>query len=215
MSHRYLARLHDALATRRAVFSIDLPGFGGLPKPGFDVDIAAMSRALGELIGTLHEGPVVLVGHSMGSQWVVETAVQRPDSVAHVVAMGPVADVSDRSLTGQAVALAVDSMREPPGINAIVFTDYLRCGVPWYLMQVRHMLTYPIEERVADLRVPLLVVRGSRDPIAGLAWCRRLRDRAASAQLVQIPGRAHVAQQSSPRAVASAILACTVPAVTP
>jgi len=205
MSHRYLARLHDVLGEDRAVFSIDLPGFARLPTPDFDVDVTAMSQALGEVIESLGLGPVVLVGHSMGAQWVVEAALQRPDLVAHVVAIGPVTDDEHRSLGAQAIALARDTLGETPVINAIVFTDYLRCGLPWYLTQARHMVAYPIEDRVAGLRRGLLIIRGEHDPIAGVEWCRRLRERAPSAALVTIPGRYHVAQFSSPRAVADAI----------
>ena len=88
---------------------------------------------------------------------------------------------------------------------AIVSADYVRCGMPWYLTQLRHMMTYPIEERIADLSVPVLVVRGGNDPVAGLDWCRRLRDRAHDGSLVIVPGCRHVVQFAAPRAVASAI----------
>jgi pimeloyl-ACP methyl ester carboxylesterase len=206
VSHRYLSRLHDELAARRTVFSIDLPGFGGLPKPRRDLDVPEMAHALGQVVAGLGVGPVVLLGHSMGCQWVVEAALQRPDLVTTVVAMGPVADDRYRTMIGQTRALAVDTLGEPPSVNVIVFTDYLRCGVPWYLTQLRHMLAYRLEERVPDLAVPLLLIRGGADPIAGLEWCRRLRRSAATAQLVLIPRHHHVAQHSSPKAVASAIL---------
>jgi pimeloyl-ACP methyl ester carboxylesterase len=207
VSHRYLSRLHDVLAQDREVYSIDLPGFAGLPKPDSDVDVPSMADALGRLIESLNAGPVVLVGHSMGTQWVVEASLQRPAMVTDVVIMGPVADASHRSMLAQSVALAADTLGETPSINAIVLTDYLRCGIPWYLTQLRHMLEYRLEDRVPELAVPLLVVRGSRDPIAGLGWCRRLRDAARIGHLVQIPGSFHVAQHSAPKAVASAIVA--------
>lgn len=207
VSHRYLSRLHDELAQTRPVYSIDLPGFGGLPKPGRDVDVPEMAAALATVIESLGVGPVVLVGHSMGSQWVVELGAQRPDLVTDVVVMGPVTDRRHRSVMAQTVALATDTLGETPAINAVVFTDYLRCGPRWYLTQLRHMIAYPIEDRVMSLRSPLLVIRGSRDPIAGLEWCRLLRSRAPRATLVLIPGQHHVAQQSAPRAVAAAIVA--------
>lgn len=207
VSHRYLARLHDVLAGSRRVFSIDLPGFGGLPKPGRDVDVPAMASALATVVESLGVGAVLLVGHSMGSQWVVELGVQRPDLVTDVVVMGPVTDVRHRTVVAQTLALSIDTFGESPAINAIVFTDYLRCGPRWYLTQLRHMLAYPIEDRVAELECPLLIIRGGRDPIAGLEWCRLLRERAGEAAVVLIPHGHHVAQHSAPRAVASAILA--------
>lgn len=209
MSHRYLSRLHDVLADTTRVVSVDLPGFGGLPKPRFDVTIPQMAAGLAQVVASLDDDRVVLVGHSMGVQWAVEAALQHPEYVRAVVPIGPVADEAHRTLGAQAKALALDTLGETPAINTVVFTDYLRCGVRWYLRQARHMLAYPLEERVAALTMPVLIVRGSEDPIAGRAWCRRLRDAAAVSRLVEIPGHHHVAQQSAPRAVASAILAHT------
>lgn len=206
MSHRYLSRLHAVLADSTRVVSIDLPGFAGLPKPGADVDIMGMGQALGEVIATLGETRVVLVGHSMGVQWVIEAARKRPEPVTAVVLIGPVADERHRTLPAQARALAVDTLGETPSINTIVFTDYVRCGIPWYLTQLRHMLAYPTERRLGELTVPVLVMRGGDDPVAGRAWSRRLRDAARVARLVEIPGHHHVVQQSAPHAVADAIL---------
>lgn len=87
----------------------------------------------------------------------------------------------------------------------MVLTDYARCGPRWYARQLPHMLAYPMEERAGALERPLLVVRGGRDPIAGLRWCRRLRDAAPRARLVEMPGHPHLVQHTAPRAVASAL----------
>jgi len=210
-SHRYFRRLHDALAVTAPVISVDLPGFGGLPKPDSDIDVSQMADALGELLSERVSRPVVLVGHSMGSQWVVETALRHPELVAHVVIIGPVTDEMHRSVLAQSRALALDMLGESPSINAVVLADYLRCGVPWYLTQLRHMLVYPIEDRVGELTRPLLIIRGSRDPVAGWTWCRRLRDVAPASALVEVPGGHHVVQCAAPAAVASAIRFHTAP----
>lgn len=206
MSHRYLTRLHRMLSFRGSVATIDLPGFGGLPKPGEDLDIARMADLLAAVLPAVTERRIVVVGHSMGAQWAVELAVRHPDAVQGVVAIGPVADDAHRTLTAQARALAVDTLGESPLINLVVFTDYLRCGIRWYLIQARHMLSHPLEDRVAALTVPLLVIRGEKDPIAGRDWTRRLRDLAPVSRCIEVPGKHHVVQQSAPRAVASAIL---------
>ena len=206
MSHRYLARLHDELLRRgEQVFSVDLPGFGGLPRPARHLGVADMPRARAAALPRSPLPPAVLVGQSMGTQWVTEAARLRP--TAGVVLIGPVADERHRTPPRQALALAVDTLRESPGANVLVFTDYLRCGLPWYLTQLRHMLTYPLEDGIRALGMPMLVIRGGRDPIAGLAWCRRVVRAGADAELVFIPGHAHNCQHSAPRAVASALLA--------
>jgi pimeloyl-ACP methyl ester carboxylesterase len=207
VSHRYLARLHDRLSACGTVHSIDLPGFGGLPKPKKAPSIAEMAGALADLLTELGVADAVLVGHSMGCQWVVELAAQRPDLARLVVIMGPVADSEHRTALAQSVALALDTLGEPPAANIAVLVDYVRCGPVWYSQQLPFMLGYRIEDRVEDLTMPVLVLRGGKDPIAGLEWCRRLRENARAGALVIIPGSHHVAQMSAPGAVASAILA--------
>ncbi|MFB2579849.1 alpha/beta fold hydrolase [Herbiconiux sp. P15] len=204
-SHRYLSLLHDELAQHGEVHSIDLPGFAGLPKPDHAPSVEEMATALARAIDRLDIPRSVLVGHSMGSQWVVELAVQRPDLAAGVVLIGPVSDNEHRSLRAQAVALGLDTLIEPPHVNVVVFQDYLRSGPIWFLREARPMVTYPIEQRVAEVEAPVLVIRGGRDPIAGTAWCRRLRDRAMLGRFAVVPGHGHVVQHSAPRAVASAV----------
>lgn len=208
VSHRYHTRLHAELSRTDDVYSIDLPGYGGLPKPDTSLTVAEMASALGAVLDDLMLDRVVLVGHSMGAQWVVELGAQRPELVTHVVAMGPVADEKHRTVLAQSLAMAVESLREPPTVNYIVFTDYaFRCGPVWYLRQLPHMLSYRIEDRVRDLSQPLLLLRGGNDPIAGMDWCRRLRDNARAGALVTVPDHRHVVQHTAPRAVASALQA--------
>jgi pimeloyl-ACP methyl ester carboxylesterase len=207
MSHRSMRRLAGALPDDARVVVVDMPGHADLPRPDRSVDVAAMALALAGVLDGLGVQRAVLVGHSMGAQWVVELAAIRPDLAAGVVIIGPVADARRRSAPAQTAALALDTLTEPPNVNAIAGTDYMRCGMVWYLAQTRHMLDYPIESRVAALTVPLLVMRGGRDPIATLRWCRLLRSRAARASVVEIPGHAHVVQHVAPRAVAAAIVA--------
>ena len=205
VSHRYLARLHRELAETSDVHSIDLPGFGGVPKPRSLVTVAQMAGSLAGVLEDLGLSDAVLVGHSMGAQWVVELAAARPDLASSVIVIGPVTDDEHRTATAQSLALAVDTAGEPIDGNVMVFTDYLRCGPRWYLTQLRQMVSYPIEDRVAALTRPLLIIRGGNDPIAGQAWARRLRDRATHALLVTVPGHRHLVQHSAPRAVALAI----------
>lgn len=205
MSHRYLERLHADLATDAEVHSIDLPGFAGLPTPGRTPGIPDMSRALGLALDEVGVREAVVVGHSMGAQWAVELGIQRPDLVSGAVAFGPVTDSERRGPLTQAALLLRDSALEPPRLNGIVVSDYARCGPAWYARQARHMLSYPIEDRVARLAVPLLVLRGGNDPIARQAWVERLAARAADGEVAVVPGHRHLAQFTAPAASAGRI----------
>lgn len=204
-SHRYLARLHTELGKNADVHSIDLPGFGGVPKPAFSPSIPAMAVAISSVLDQLNISGAVVVGHSMGAQWATELGVTRPDLVAALTLIGPVTDTAHRSLRYQSLMLARDVLGETPVVNTTVFNDYLRCGPRWFLKQSRFMIPYPLEQQLRQLRVPVLVLRGGNDPIARTDWCRRLVRSAAHAQLVVVPGHRHVVQFTAPRAVASAI----------
>lgn len=209
MSHRSFLHLHPRLARTASVHSVDLPGFAGLPAPEVDVSVAAMADALADVLRRVVARPAVLVGHSMGAQWVVETAVRHPDLVGGLVLIGPVVDDQRRGLPAQAVALARDGLREPPRVNLRVTLDYLRTGPRWFFAQVRHMLAYPLEERVAEAIVPTLVVRGGRDPIAGNGWVDRLAARTARSSVLVVPGKGHHVERTAAEAVARGILALT------
>ncbi len=196
-SHRYFAALHHELSAYCDVHSIDLPGFGGLPKPPGAPDVAQISGALATFLEQLGVSGGILVGHSMGAQWSVELAVQRPDLVSAVVVCGPVTDRRHCTLVRQLLLLAADFLREPVALNVVVFGDYLRCGPIWYAKQVRHMLRYRLDENVTRLRMPLLIIRGSDDVIAGQRWCAHLQASARDADVGVIAGQRHLAHSTA------------------
>lgn len=207
LSHRYFARLHDELARTAEVRSIDLPGFGSAPKPRTAPDVPTMAAALGAVLDALGGPPSVLIGHSMGAQWAAELARRRPDLVAAAVLIGPVVDRAHRSLGAQLVALLVDAWGEPPRVNVLACAAYLRCGPRTFLRQAVHMRRYRIEAAVAELRVPVLVVRGARDGVAGARWAHELQRSARCGAIVTVPGCAHAVHASAPREVAAAVRA--------
>jgi pimeloyl-ACP methyl ester carboxylesterase len=200
-----MARLHRELATNADVHSIDLPGFGAVPKPSTSPSVTAVARALGSLLDQLAVTRAVVIGHSMGVQWGVELGLIRPGLVSELVLIGPVTDAAHRSLPYQALMLARDVLGEPITANTTVFIDYLRSGPVWFLRQSRFMIGYPIEERIGNLAMPVLVLRGGNDPIANTRWCRVLVSNAPCGRLVIVPRHRHVVQFTAPRAVTAAI----------
>ncbi|GAB3571801.1 alpha/beta hydrolase [Arthrobacter alkaliphilus] len=213
VSHRYLARLHAVLAASGPTYSLDLPGFGGTPKPESRLSVADYGAFVAAVLKSLGIDSYYLVGHSMGVQFAIETALHRPDAVHGLVLMGPVVDSRHKNVGRQSLALTIDGLfHESPSSNWIVLTDYLRCGVRWYFTELPVMMAYPTLERVADLQVPVLVLRGERDPVAGPDWSLRLSRAAADGRLSEIPGCGHVVQHLQPKAVADAIKSFVSPA---
>jgi len=207
MSHRYFRRLQQVLAGHGEVHSFDLPGFGAAAKPERQLTVADYAAATADTLDQLGTGPAVVVGHSMGTQFATELARLRPDLVSHVVLIGPVVDSARRSVLRQALALGTDSLTESPAGNAIVFTDYLRSGIRWYLTELPVMMSYDLETGLSRIAQPVLVVRGSHDPVARRSWCQKLAATAVRGRFLEIPGKPHIVQHGAPARLAADILA--------
>jgi pimeloyl-ACP methyl ester carboxylesterase len=206
MSHRYLRRLADELSAHGDVHSLDLPGFGGTKKPRRALSVEDHARLVGMLLDELGIRDAVLVGHSMGAQFVTEVARTRAEVASAVVLIGPVTDPSRATAFAQGRALARDSLRETPQGNLLTLTDYIRCGPRWYLATLPPMLDYRTDLALAGVAAPTLVLRGENDPVARAPWCTTLADAAPHGELREIPRGRHLVQFSFAPATAAAIL---------
>jgi pimeloyl-ACP methyl ester carboxylesterase len=221
VSHRYLARLHvelaqgaeapqspqaESLDRGAAVYSFDLPGFGGTPRPGRQVTVGEYAAFVAAVLAERGVESCIVIGHSMGVQFAVELALQVPGLVTRTVLMGPVVDPARRSAAWHALALTRDSLfSEPPLTNVVVFTDYFRTGFRWYLTELPVMMEYPLDSRVRGVAQPVLVLRGGRDPIARRPWCEYLAAQATDGAFAEVSGRGHVVQDTATGEVAQAI----------
>lgn len=218
VSPNYFARLSEQLRPHGVVYAVELPGFGGTPRPDEALAIEDFAALLNAFSATWNLDNPVLVGHSMGTQIVTEMAVQNPALSDRVVLMGAVVDPTAPTPFGQGFRLLRDLLLEPPSANLIVLMDYLRCGPRWYLTQLAPMLTYPMEERLLLLTAPTLVIRGQRDPVAPAEWSARIAELVPTATRLDVPKAAHVVQHRAARVVAEAILehaTASVPRVPP
>ena len=62
------------------VVAVDLPGYGEAPEPARTPTIERMADLVAAYLRRLDRGPVILLGHSMGTQVVTEVAVRHPAS---------------------------------------------------------------------------------------------------------------------------------------
>jgi pimeloyl-ACP methyl ester carboxylesterase len=201
MSSRCYRPLAAELARHGNVHAIEMPGFGSTRRPGTTLSLAGLARCVSDVLGRLGVERPVLVGHSMGCQVVVEMALQHPDAWKGLVLLGPTINRAERTGPMQALRLAQDSLREPPRVNAIVFSDYLR-SIPQYFRTLPRMLSQRLEERIGGVAVPVLLIRGENDPIAPEAWIHELAAACPGALTATVPGEAHVLMYKSPETVA-------------
>ena len=177
-----------------------LPGMGrGTAVPPLD-ELAGLLRAA---LGT---GPVVLVGHSQSCQ-VVAAAAEQDARVQAVVLIGPTTDPRLRSAAGLVRRWLATAVREDWRVFPLVLAQWLGTG-PVAMRQLwRQAVPDRIEERLPRLRVPVLVVRGTRDRLCPHDWAARLAAAAPRGRLVELPGAAHMTVQTHPDDVADVLRA--------
>jgi pimeloyl-ACP methyl ester carboxylesterase len=188
LSHRYYARLQPLLPGARAV---DLEG------TSLDEMTASVARAAAPAS--------LIVANSLGTQIATELALRSPESVRGLVLTGPTWDPAAPSLPAQFLRLLADSYREQPSLVPVALADYARRGPLKILRAARSMLEHPMIERLAQVSAPVVIVRGSADPICGAQWAEQLAAAPADGRLVTVPGAAHAVDWSHPGAVFQAV----------
>lgn len=203
MSGRYLERLVRELSPSHRVVTPDLPGFGASPRRDPASAVEVLAAELEQVVDRARLRRPVLMGHSMGSQVVTEMARRRPGRTRGVVLVGPVAEPGADSALRQGWRLARDAALEPPWLNAVTTREYLRAGTRSYAQSLAHMLAYPLERRLAQVEVPVDVVRGSHDPIASRAFVEALAAAAPDGRAHEVPHARHLVVATRPDVVAA------------
>jgi pimeloyl-ACP methyl ester carboxylesterase len=204
VSSRYFRPLAIELAKHGTVYLVDLPGYGAAPDPHAQVTLDGHADAVASLVRTIASPEVVLVGHSMGAQVAVSLVQRHPHLVSRLVLIGPTMEPGRRTAAQAIGRLLIDGTREPFSANVIVFTDYVfRAGPLYTIRQLPLVLDDALEQRIAGHGVPVLVLRGTHDPIVSSSWARLLAARAGS-EAVEVPGP-HTVMYTAPDAVAAAI----------
>jgi pimeloyl-ACP methyl ester carboxylesterase/CRP-like cAMP-binding protein len=84
-----MSPLLDLIGQRYRAISVDLPGYGESQPLPDAVSIPDYAEILADLIEQVTDGPVVLVGHSMGGMTSITMALRHPALVERMVLIGP------------------------------------------------------------------------------------------------------------------------------
>lgn len=207
LSGRYLLPTAELLADEFHTFVPDLPGFGRSGKQGAALDIPDLAHAAVRFLDDRGVKTTSLVGNSMGCPVILEVAHRYPERVERAVLVSPAGGIHNQPLRRAVGQLAKDGGREPRKMVTVATPDYLRFGVPSTFKMFRALTQYPSLERLLQLKIPTLVVLGTRDPL--LPGPDRIKEVASQDEnhvlLVVLDGAAHAINFSHPRELAHLI----------
>jgi len=190
MGRKVFADLARRLHPHGRVIAIDQPGYGEAPEPPRTPTIERSADLVGAYLRKIDRGPVVLIGHSMGTQVATEVAVRHPATVSHLVLVAPTVDRHHRTAGAQLVRLGVDLLDESPKVLLLGAREYLRAG-PHLGRKVRAMLTHRPEDSYPRIAAPTLVLRGGRDRVSTREWCDEVVRSIPGARAAEIDGHGH------------------------
>ncbi len=196
---RYFVPLLRALAPYTRISALDLPGFGRSSRQRTVYNVAQLAAYLDTWLDRQRfERPPLLIGNSMGCQIVASLLAGRPDRASGMLLIGPTMDAHSRSAGSQIVRLvrAVPFERLP--LLPLVAREYVRCGPRRLLRSLDHALADPLEKHLPQIKVPALVARGARDPIAPAEWVARVARLLDCGDAVTIEGTGHAVNFSAP-----------------
>lgn len=210
VSSVYFVALAELLARYGEVTVFDLPGFGGVPRPRDPLRIPAFARVVREACDRLTIANPVLVGHSMGTQIVVEAMASDPDFSHAAVLVGPVSAFGRREVPELARCFLRAARYERPNAALASVVGYAQGGLRWPLEILPAMVEYPMERRIAEVGGRLTLMRGEHDLVVPSPWLERLAAAATSSldvRVVEVGGAAHQVVVDHAVAVADEALA--------
>jgi 2-hydroxy-6-oxonona-2,4-dienedioate hydrolase len=205
VASRFMVPITEVLAPYHRIFAPDLPGFGESAKPAHVLNVVELTDALADWTRAIGVGNAAFLGNSFGCQIVVDLAVRYPELVERAVLQGPTMDPQARTAWQQLGRLLRNSRREPLSHGFISAREYPRCGLLRLMKTFRYALEDRIEEKLPHVRVPALVVRGSKDPIVPQRWGEEAVRLLPDGRLAVIPGAPHTVVYDAPLELARVV----------
>ncbi|PSB17387.1 alpha/beta hydrolase [filamentous cyanobacterium CCP2] len=198
ISSRYMVPTAELLAPNYRVYAPDLPGYGESEKPAHLLTLPELAETLHRWMDEMAIERAVFLGNSLGCQKIVELAVRHPERVERAILQGPTIDRHARNFPIQFSRILIDSPHEESSQVFVQLYDYWKAGFPRIVHTIRMALEDPIEQKLPQVKVPTLVVRGSLDPVVPQKWAEEVTRLLPQGQLKVIPGVAHTINYSAP-----------------
>jgi len=205
VASRFMVPIAEVLAPYHRIYAPDLPGFGESGKPAHALNLIELTDALAGWTRAIGLESAAYLGNSFGCQIVVDLALRYPQLVERAVLQGPTMDPHARTAWRQIARLLRNSRHEPFSHGLISAREYPRCGLRRLIRTFRYALEDRIEEKLPHIRVPALVVRGSKDPIAPQRWAEEATRLLPDGRFAVIPGAPHTVVYDAPLELACVV----------
>jgi len=129
-----MSPLLPLLSQRFNCLAVDLPGYGQSPPLPERTTIAAYADILAKLIEEVSDGPVVMIGHSMGGMISMTLALRYPVLVERMVLLCPT--ISGRLSTRINLTISPITIMERVGLGSLLVSDRLYASFLLRLQEV-------------------------------------------------------------------------------
>lgn len=205
VSSRYMVPTLVRLMPTLRVYALDLPGFGRSSGPRAALPLTALADSLAGWMSATGLSCATLLGNSLGCQVITTLAQRHPDLISRAVLVSPTCDSSAPSAIRQITRLLADAPREHPAEVALATCDYLRAGPRRMWHTLLDAMDSPVEEQLAHLNAPTLVVRGGRDAIVSQDWVEKVAALLPHGHLAVIPDAPHAANYDAAQQLAALV----------
>jgi 2-hydroxy-6-oxonona-2,4-dienedioate hydrolase len=197
-----LTPLLGALGKDFRVSAPSLPGFGGSERPSTALDLAELADSVVAWMDASGVRQAAVVGISVGCHIAVELALRCPRRVSRLALLCPTMAPGSNGGSRQVGQFLINTVREGPRQMFEQFQASLR---PSTRLLLHNIAEDPLEEKLPEVRIPTLIVRGERDPLVPQAWAEELTALLPKGELAVIPGATHGLNRRSPEALAEAM----------
>ncbi|HEX8756649.1 MAG TPA: alpha/beta hydrolase [Steroidobacteraceae bacterium] len=213
-SGRCFERFLAVAGVGRSVFAPDLPGFGDSDPPPLGAGVAEHAAAIGDFLDTMRLRQIDLLGHRFGALVAAELAAARPAQVRRLALVSPplaadtpqpqpatVAADGSHLIEEWRRAVAYAAPDTSPEAATAVLAERLRNGARAVAAPAAQR-GYPLRARLAQISVPLLVLR-LHDDVAGSK--APPRDLPARTRFIELPDRGDSLFETAPEVAVQAL----------
>jgi pimeloyl-ACP methyl ester carboxylesterase len=184
----YLLPACAALGRWTEVHLLDLPGYAGSGEPTRWLDVRGYGEAVVHWLEAARLGPVVVVGHSSGTQVAAWAGVIAPDRVAAVALASPTVDPKLRWLPKLLFYWRLDARAPSPGLELNHKPEWKRAGPRGIAHLLKVHLDDHIEDQIRRLTMPVLALRAEDDRLTTEHWMDDLVGMTPQGSWVPVPG---------------------------